>query len=326
MAYVETVRGAVDTSLLGITLMHEHIFVLSPEINQNYPETWGDEEERINGAVHSLQELKSTGVDTLVDLTVIGLGRYIPRIQTIAAQVDLNIVVATGVYTFNELPPYFRFRKSGPRIPGSDVMADMFARDIREGIGKTGVKAAILKCATDLQGVTPGVERVIRAVAKAQRETGVPISTHTHVRNKCGLEQQRIFEEAGVDLSRVIIGHCGDTTDTEYLERLMEKGSYIGMDRFGIDTLLPFDRRVDMVAELCRKGYEGKIVLSQDAACYNDNYPEESLATAARNWNYLRVMRDVVPALKVRGVTDEQISTMLVRNPRRIFEGNAIVK
>ena len=326
MAKISTVNGIIDTSRLGVTLMHEHIFVLSPEINQNYPETWGDEESRIEQAVRSLQSLKSGGVDTLVDLTVIGLGRYIPRIQRIASQVDLNIIVATGLYAFDELPPYFRFRKSGMRLPGSDVLAEMFLRDIREGIAETGVKAAILKCATDIQGVTAGVERVLRAVSKAHRETGAPVSTHAHVRNQSGLEQQRIFEEEGVDLSRVVIGHCGDTAEIAYLEKLMEKGSFIGMDRFGIDAILPFSRRVDTVAELCRKGYAGKIVLSQDAACYNDNYPEESLAKAAPDWNYLRVMKDVVPALKERGVTDEQILTMLVQNPRRIFESGAVVK
>jgi phosphotriesterase-related protein len=306
-----------------VTLMHEHIFVLSPEINQNYPEIWGDEESRVEEAVGRLRELKLGGVDTLVDMTVIGLGRYIPRIQRIAAQVELNIIVATGLVTFNELPPYFRFRKSGLRLPGSDVLVEMFLRDIREGIADTGVKAAVLKCATDMQGVTPGVEHVLRAVARTHRATGVPIATHAHVKNRSGLEQQRIFEEEGVDLSRVVIGHCGDTTDVAYLERLMEKGSYIGMDRFGIDPLLPFDRRVDTVAGLCREGFAGKIVLSQDAACYNDHYPEKSLADAAPNWNYLHVMNDVVPALKRRGVTVDQVSAMLVHNPRRIFEGGA---
>jgi phosphotriesterase-related protein len=326
MAQVNTVKSFIDSSLLGVTLMHEHIFVLSPEINQNYPESWGDEDARVEAAVRRLQKLKSGGVDTLVDMTVIGLGRYIPRIQRIAAQVDLNIIVATGLYTFSDLPPYFRFRKSGMRLPGSDILVEMFLRDIREGIAETGVKAAILKCATDSQGVTPGVERVLRAVAKAHRETGAPISTHTHVRNRCGFEQQRIFEEEGVNLTRVIIGHCGDTTDVKYLEELMEKGSFIGMDRFGIDTILPFKRRVDMVAGLCRKGYAGKMVLSQDAACYNDNYPEELLMKAVPNWHYLHVLNDVVPALKDCGVTDEQISAMLVHNPRRIFEGSAIVK
>jgi phosphotriesterase-related protein len=228
--------------------------------------------------------------------------------------------VATGVYTYNDVPMYFHFRGPGTTLEGPEIMVDMFVRDIEEGISDTGVKAAILKCATDEPGVTPGVERVLRAVARAHRRTGVPISTHTHARTERGLEQQRIFEEEGVDLSRVIIGHSGDTTDTRYLEKLVENGSYIGMDRFGIDVLLPFEDRVNTVAKMCKVGHAGKMVLSHDAACFNDWLPEETLPVMVPNWHYTHIHDDVIPALKERGVTDEQIKTMLVDNPRKIFE------
>src|SRR5689334_23612892 len=110
MAQIQTVRGPIDSSQLGVTLMHEHVFVLDTEILQNYPEEWGDEEKRITDAIARLNELKSRGVDTIVDLTVIGLGRYIPRIQLIAQQTKINIVVATGVYTYHDAPNYFHFR------------------------------------------------------------------------------------------------------------------------------------------------------------------------------------------------------------------------
>src|SRR5436305_1338707 len=100
MATVEAVRGPVDTAALGQTLMHEHVFVLSPEIQQNYPEDWGDEERRVNDAIDRLNQLKAAGIDTIVDLTVVGLGRYIPRIERIAAATELNIVAATGLYTY----------------------------------------------------------------------------------------------------------------------------------------------------------------------------------------------------------------------------------
>jgi phosphotriesterase-related protein len=199
-------------------------------------------------------------------------------------------------------------------------MTEMFVKDIEEGIADTGVKAAILKCATDYQGLTPGVERVLRAVAQAHRQTGVPISTHTHARTKRGLEQQRIFEEEGVDLSRVIIGHSGDTTDLDYLEELTSRGSYLGMDRFGIDSLLPFEDRVTTVARMCERGQADKMVLSQDAACFSDWFPEETVGAMLPNWHYLHIHNDVIPALKQRGVTDQQITTMLVDNPRKIFE------
>ncbi|HKQ03991.1 MAG TPA: phosphotriesterase-related protein [Blastocatellia bacterium] len=320
MPQVNTVRGPVDTERLGVTLMHEHVFILSAEIMQNYPEGWGDEERRVSDAIARLNELKARGVDSIVDLTVIGLGRYIPRIERIAAATDLNIIVATGVYTYNDVPMYFHFQGPGTELGGPEFMADMFVRDITEGIAGTGVRAAILKCATDQQGVTPGVERVLRAVAHAHRQTGVPISTHTHAHTERGLEQQHIFEEEGVDLSRVVIGHSGDTTDTDYLEKLIARGSYIGMDRFGIDVLLPFEDRVNTVARMCELGHADKMVLSHDAACFNDWLPEAALPVVLPNWHYLHIHNDVIPALKARGVTDEQLHQMLVENPRRIFE------
>ncbi|HXO50222.1 MAG TPA: phosphotriesterase-related protein, partial [Mycobacterium sp.] len=113
MPHLNTARGAIDTTGLGVTLMHEHVFILSPEITDNYPEVWGDEAKRVADAIARLTELKSRGVDSIVDLTVIGLGRYIPRIARIAAATDINIVVATGVYTYNDVPMYFHFTGPG---------------------------------------------------------------------------------------------------------------------------------------------------------------------------------------------------------------------
>jgi phosphotriesterase-related protein len=299
--------------------MHEHVFILSPDITANYPEVWGDEAKREDDAIKRLNELKSRGVDSIVDLTVIGMGRYIPRIARVAAATDINIVVATGVYTYNDVPMYFHFTGPGGALGDGEPMIDMFVRDIEHGIADTGIKAAILKCATDEPGVTPGVERVLRAVAKAHRLTGVPISTHTHAATRRGLEQQRIFADEGVDLTRVVIGHSGDTTDLDYLEELIGNGSYIGMDRFGVDVFLPFEDRVNTVARMCERGHADKMVLSHDAACFMDWVPEQ-LLPALPNWHYLHIHNDVIPALKERGVTDEQLTTMLVDNPRRIFE------
>ncbi|GLP81109.1 phosphotriesterase family protein [Mycobacterium antarcticum] len=319
MPLLNTARGAIDVGHLGVTLMHEHVFMMTTEITENYPEGWGDGAKREADAIVRLDELKSRGVDTIVDLTVIGLGRYIPRIARIAAATELNIVVATGLYTFNDLPMYFHYLGPGAALGGPEIMTDMFVRDIEHGIADTGVKAAILKCATDEPGVTPGVERVLRAVAQAHRQTGVPISTHTHAATRRGLEQQRIFAEEGVDPTRVIIGHSGDTTDIAYLEELIAEGSYLGMDRFGVDAFLSTEDRVNTVATMCERGHADKMVLSHDASCYFDALPEETLPVALPNWHYLHIHDDVLPALRRRGVTDEQITTMLVDNPRRIF-------
>ncbi|MGA5462195.1 phosphotriesterase-related protein [Mycobacterium sp. NPDC050041] len=320
MPQLNTARGAIDTADLGVTLMHEHVFIMTTEIAVNYPEAWGDERTRIARAIDRLDELKSRGVDTIVDLTVVGLGRYVPRIATIAAATELNIVVATGLYTYNDVPFRFHFQGPGTALGGPEVMTEMFVRDITRGIADTGIKAAILKCATDEPGLTPGVERVLRAVAQAHRQTGVPISTHTHAATRRGLDQQRVFAEEGVDLSRVVIGHCGDTTDLAYLEELMAAGSYLGMDRFGVDAYLSFEDRVATVATLCAHGHAGQLVLSHDASCYFDALPEATLPIAMPNWHYLHIHNDVLPALRRQGVTEEQITTMLVDNPRRIFE------
>jgi phosphotriesterase-related protein len=319
MATIETVKGPVDSSKLGKVLMHEHVFVLSTEIMENYKTGW-DEDERVSDAVTRLRDLKANGIDTIVDLTVVGLGRYIPRIQRVNAEVDINIVAATGLYTYNDVPHYFHFRGPGKLFDVPELMVEMFVEDITKGIAGSGVKAAILKCATDEPGVTEGVERVLRSVAQAHRATGVPISTHTHAHTRRGLEQQDIFEQEGVDLRRVVIGHSGDSTDLFYLKHLMDRGSYIGMDRFGIDVLLPFEQRVDTVAKLCEQGYAGQMVLSHDAACFNDWLPQEALPVVTPNWHYNHITRDVVPALKKRGVTDAQVQSMLVDNPRQIFE------
>jgi phosphotriesterase-related protein len=319
MAKVDTVRGPVDSDSLGVTLMHEHVFLLSPEFGQNYPEFWGDEETRIQRAITQLRDLRAAGVDTILDLTVLGAGRSIPRIQRVASRTDLNILVATGLYTIHDLPVYLQSRNPVGSYDVCEFLAKLFVRDIREGIADTGVKAAVLKCATDRQGVTWGVEQTLRAVARAQRETGVPITTHTHAGSKQGNAQQKIFEEEGVDLSRVVIGHCGDTTDCDYLERLIEKGSYIGMDRFGIDSILSFESRVDTVVRMCKRGFASNMVLSHDAACYIDWLEEEPLRSALPNWHFRHIAEDVVPELRRRGVTDLQIQSMLVENPRRIF-------
>jgi phosphotriesterase-related protein len=320
MSVIPTVRGPIDTSQLGVTLMHEHIFVLSTEITLNYPEVWGDEDQRIEDAATRLNALAAQGVRTIVDLTVIGQGRFVPRIQRVAQRTSINIIVATGIYTFGDIPFYFRMRGATPPPGGTDAMTDVFVRDITSGIGGTGVRAGVLKCATDAAGLTRGVERVLRAAAQAHRATGVPISTHTHVATRRGLDQQRIFREEGVDLSRVVIGHSGDSTDLQYLEELIAAGSYLGMDRFGIDTILSFDERVDTVARLCQRGHAAQLVLSHDYASFIDWLPERELAVRWPNWHYLHIHQDVIPALKRRGVTDEQVRAMLVDNPRRIFE------
>jgi phosphotriesterase-related protein len=315
---VETARGPIPTTELGRTLMHEHVFIADMDVRHNYPTTWGDDGARVASAIDKLDELKSLGIDTVVDLTVVGLGRDIPRLVEVAAQTSMQIVVATGLWSLDTLPHYFDSRVLRPSYV--DTMTEMFEQDITDGIAGTGVRAGILKCAVDEAGLNPGLEMVLRAVARVHLHTGVPISTHTHAATRRGLEQQRIFTEEGVDLSRVVIGHSGDTTDLEYLGALLAAGSYLGMDRFGVDALLPLEERVRTVAELCRRGHAGRLVLSHDASCYNHHIPEDVLTTVVPRWHFRHIPDDVLPALKEAGVSEAEIHQMLVENPRSILE------
>jgi phosphotriesterase-related protein len=319
MSQIATVRGPLDTAQLGQTLMHEHVFVLSPEIQQNFPADW-DEEERVADAVTKLRALREVGVRTIVDLTVIGLGRFIPRIQRVNEQVDINIVVATGVYTYDELP--FYFRNPVRRAPdGSDLMASYFIADITEGIAETGVRAGVLKCAIDAPGMTPGVERVLRAVCAAHRATGAPITVHTHPESRSGLAVARVVAEEEVDPRAVVLGHSGDTADADYLAELADAGFVLGMDRFGINFAISFEQRVGAVVEMCRRGYAASMVLSHDASCYIDWFDNAMIPTVLPSWHYRHIHDDVLPALRRAEVTEEQIATMLVDTPRRYFEG-----
>lgn len=325
MAQVETVRGPVDTSTLGRTLMHEHVFVLSTEIVQNYGGDWWDEEVRVEDAITKLNDLVSRGISTVVDPTVIGLGRYIPRVQRIAAAVPgLHIIVATGLYTFDELPHYFAYRGPGTILEGPELMADLFISDIRDGIADTGVKAAFLKCVVEEKGLTPGVERVARAVALTHRETGVPITVHTNATHQSGLVALDLFADEGVDLTKVVVGHSGDTNDIDYLKAIMDRGATAGMDRFGLDMFNPTEARVATIAVLAQQGYADRMVLAHDASCYIDYFSgqasQDMLDAAAPNWNFRHIPDDVLPALSAAGVSDDDLELMLVGNPRRYFE------
>jgi phosphotriesterase-related protein len=318
---VVTVRGPVDAGQLGQTLMHEHVFVRTTEVEENWPTGW-DRDTFVASAVERLTELHEAGIGTIVDLTVVGLGRDIDTVKQVADQVDLNIVVATGFYTYNELPHYFDYRTARMRPQGVDVLDEFFLGDVEDGIAGTGVRPGILKCATDEPGLTPAVERILRAVARVHRRTGIPISTHTHAASHRGLDQQRVFSEEGVDLTRVVIGHSGDSTDLDYLEQLLEAGSTLGMDRFGVNFYCPTEQRVDTVARLCERGWAHRLVLSHDTSCHIDWF-DPHIVAAQPDWQFLHITREVIPMLRDRGVTDEDIRLMMVDNPRRILEHGA---
>ena len=315
MSTVETVRGPVELEQLGPTLMHEHVFVLDPEALDNYGRLWGesywDEEVRVADAVAKLQRLRDSGIHAIVDPTAIGLGRHIPRIQRINAEVDLNILVASGVYAFLELRGFLGYRSD-------DALVELFVREIREGIDDTGVKAAFLKCAVEQHGLVGDIPRILSLVAAAAIETDVPVMVHTNAVARTGLLALDALTKAGVDPRRIVIAHAGDSNDLEYLRTLAASGASLGCDRFNIEHFNPDARRIETLTALVAEGLTDRIHLGHDAACFMD-FMVSNPPFAHERPDYLHISTTILPALLENGVTQEQIDEMLVRNPRRFF-------
>jgi phosphotriesterase-related protein len=315
VATVETVRGPVELGRLGRTLMHEHVFLLQPEALQNWGHAFGpvywDERERVADAVSKLRAVRAAGIDTIVDPTAPGLGRYVPRIREVAEAADINIVVATGLYAFLELPNFLGYRRP-------HMIADLFVREIREGIDDTGIKAAFLKCAVERHGVVGDVPRILEAIALAAIETGAPVMVHTNAEERTGLLALETLIGHGVDPAQIVIAHAGDSNDLEYLHAIAASGAWLGCDRFGIDHFNPLADRIRTLTTLVEQGYADRIHLSHDAACFFDFMVGDPLF-ADEKPDYLLISNEVLPALREAGVTDEQIDQMMVANPVVFF-------
>src|SRR2546430_962764 len=313
VAEVETTAGPVDANELGLTLIHEHLRTRSESVAFAFPRLYDEAYER-ERALDWVGQAMQRGVKTICDPTVMELGRDVLLQADVAQETGVQLVVATGIYTYHYLPEHFRNREI-------EYMVEQFVRDIEEGIQGTEIKAAFIKCCTDQQGVTDDVEKVLRAAARASKQTGRPIMTHSHPASGAGIAQMGIFLEEEVDPKKVLIGHTGDTDSIHYIETLLAMGPFIGMDRYGLDILLPTERRNWTVTELCKRGYADRMFLSQDSCCTIDWYPEDLLREAVPNWHMTYVLDEVVPALKESGVTDEQVKTMMEDNPPRWLAG-----
>ncbi len=313
MAKINGVLGPIDTGDLGFTLMHEHILIANSAMRQAFA-GWVDVDDVVRFATEEAKAAGSRGVRTIVDLTPINLGRDIHVIREVAERARVQIVAATGLYYHEE-----------PWMGGwePDRIVEFLIRDVEKGIQGTDIKAGIIKCATD-QAVTTINEKLLRVAARLHRATGIPISTHTDASAGVGPGQQDVFEDEGVDLSRVVIGHCGDSDDLDYLESVLRRGSFIGMDRFGLEGILSTDKRISTIAMLCERGWAERMVLSHDACCHMDFMPKDVFDAVMRprvpNWNFRHIPDDVVPALRKAGVDEADLRRLTVENPRSIFE------
>ncbi len=308
MATIPTLRGELEPSALGFTLMHEHLFLQTPALYDNYPQLF-DRTAEVTAAAEFCEEARAAGVATIVDVTTVDLGRDIRLMAAVAERTELQVIAATGVHL--RVPNYFRRRTPDPVV-------ELYLHDINVGIAGTSIRAGALKIATE--EYEPDDELQLRAIALAHRASGVPIMTHSNPFAGSGNDQQRVFAAEGVDLARVVVGHSGDSTDFHYLSGLMERGSTIGMDRFGSGLNATTEERIDTIAKLCARGYADRMVLSHDTSPHMQGVPREILDRALPEANFLTIPKIVVPGLRNRGVPDEQIEAMTTGNPRRIFE------
>lgn len=320
---IPTFTGAVSEEHLGMTLIHEHIFVTDPELDVNMPHPEWDEPVWIERAVQTLTSLFELGVRTVVDLTVIGLGRDVRRVAEVASRVPVQIIAATGCYAAEVLPPYFRLNGPGLVVDGRDPLVELFVGDIERGIAGTAVRAGMIKIASDAAGLTPDAARVFAAAAEAHRRTGVPITTHSHAASRGGVAQQDALERLGVPLDRVVIGHSGDSTDLAYLRGLADRGSFLGFDRFGMEHVGRDEDRVRMLLQLLDAGYADRIVLSHDAAVFSRVTPPSWRAAHAPSWTMSHLFQVVLPRLRAAGLDETTEHQLMVVNPRSVLAGAA---
>ncbi|HYI22038.1 MAG TPA: hypothetical protein VEX62_05305 [Candidatus Limnocylindrales bacterium] len=317
---VETYLGPRPSAELGTTLMHEHIFVRNPELELSMEfEEW-DRAAMIDNAVAGLTEIHRLGIDTVVDLTVPGLGRDPTLVGEVAGRAPVTIIASTGWYGAAVLPPFFQLHGPDRLVSEPDPLIDLFLRDTNEGIGVSGVKAGMLKVTSSDDGITPDESRVMTAVAIAARQTGVSITTHSHPASRNGLEQQEFLLAQGVAPDRLVIGHSGDTDDIDYLREIMDTGSTIGLDRFGMEFVLDDGRRIDTLLSLIRLGYADRLVISHDAAFYSHVTPPSWRTRAAPKWRMDNITTNVLPRLRAAGVLQEEIDQMMVANPERLLQ------
>jgi phosphotriesterase-related protein len=315
MSSVESVKGTVDAEDLGLTLAHEHVRFRDEAVAENWPGRY-DAEQEWNAALEAVNAAKGHGVQTIIDPTAMFGGRDVRFMERVADETGVNIVPCTGIYTYDFLPHYFENRDI-------DAIAAHFVDDIHEGIQGTDIKAAFLKCAADAHGVTENVEKVHRACARASMQTGAPIMAHSMPAVGTGPRQVEIFFEEGVAPEKIQIAHCGDSPDVDYIEGLLERGVYVGLDRYGLEMYLPIDQRNAVTAELLRRGHAERIMISQDFCATIDWFPEEVIpqfeaSGAIRKWSMTLVFEEVVPWLREQDVMDDAVfETVFKQNPAR---------
>jgi phosphotriesterase-related protein len=320
---INTVCGPLSVDDLGVTLMHEHLVIGYPGWEADTLNPGPSREEMVEICVGKVRKMQEFGINSMLDPCPNDLGRDVKLAAEVSDRTGLNIICATGLYKEDEGgAPYWHFTRTLGR--GVEVMAELFITELTRGIGDTGIRAGIIKVATGEGKITDYEYEVLEAAATAAVETGAPITTHTD-QGTMGEEQQAFLTEKGVPAHRIIIGHSCGSADHQYHLNILDRGSYLGFDRFGLEVLAPDEQRVQSLVALLEKQREQQIVISHDNVwCTRGQpFPEDLLAMMDPDtlFDPTHFHRNIIPRLLHAGVTQQQIDTMLVDNPRRFFKG-----
>lgn len=309
MSHVQTVLGAVDPAELGWVLPHEHTAIALWHVANR----WDYWELRRDAPLiaEELGAFRAAGGGTIVELTLDGVGRDPAWLADVARATGLHVVMGAGWYRGAYYPAELLVDRRSVA-----ALADLIVRDLTEGVGVTGIRAGIIgEIGTDKPWLSAREERVHRAAARAARATGAAITTHA-VQSTVGLDQLDVFEAEGADLSRVVIGHADSNPSLAYHLAIVERGAAVEFDFLGM-AFTPLERHgegriVDHIRELLGRGHVERILLSQDV-CHDGQ-----LRRYGGN-GYTYLAESFLPRLRAAGVSDDEIRTITVDNPRRLL-------
>lgn len=321
MKAVNTTSGKMSLDALGKTLVHEHVLVGFPGWHLDNREPEFNRSEIVPRIVDAFQRLHDYGVRTVIDPCPMDMGRDVDICAEISQKSGINLICTTGVYD-EKMGAAYSFAYMEP-----DEIADIYIKEIEDGIGYTGIRAGAIKIATG-EGVVSDFERkMITAASRAAKATGVPIISHTE-NCSCGHEQIDIVTGEGVASHCLLVGHSDGRDDPAYQEALAARGAYVGFDRFGLEMIVPDQIRMKNMKNMIDKGYRDHLLLSHDTVhCFLGNKVPgwsdgraDSFYDISPNWRLTHLFENIRPALVTMGVSGEDFDYIVTENPRRFFE------
>lgn len=324
MSYVNTVTGPVPHTELGRTLMHEH-FLFGFAGWQGDATLGGFKEEEYTAAcVQATEDAKAYGIRTIVDATTNECGRNVRFLEKISRQTGMQIICSTGYYFQAESAyAYWHFRQGFADI--EKEIYEMMVTELTKGIEGTDIKAGVIKLASSQGEITPMEEIFFKAAARAQKETGCVIITHTQL-GTMGPQQAELLIREGADPGKIAIGHMCGSTDLDYHTKVLAQGVFVNLDRFGLEGELfhtPTDeQRMDLICDLVAEGYGDKILLGHDSVNVNLGrglIMTDFMKEAMKDANIRNIGKKVLPGLSKRGLSEVQIDALLAANPAALF-------